>query len=411
MADQESPAFFQISPDNHAPWVVVTATVFLIYSIMAVVSKVVSKLHLTFMKIYDWLIVASTITALVQTTCVIAACKHGLGQHHDAVSYDQFASFSRYTYAAQMLFVITCCFAKASVVSFVMAIAPQRRIQRSCYALLAIISGWTVSGVFAIAFQCKLPQPWIFEDGKCIDQEALSLFLGIVNILTDLALVAIPSAMMWWVQTNTTRKWQVVTLFASRIIVPIFIIVQLVEYRKLYESDDRSWNMVGPAIWSQLVMNLSILTACIPSLKTVLDMFKSGTSFFTVPAQYQTTVDNSSQGLRSKIATAVTQRFTMKRTANRSQNNTTASSREWPTKQMKAVSGQHSAQVSSNVRSHSDMKDVPVRSESQRSLTENAIMRTVAYEVGYEDMMAAHNAAGSDGQSRISINSEAQHSY
>ncbi|OQV09638.1 hypothetical protein CLAIMM_13739 [Cladophialophora immunda] len=378
---------------------------------MAVVSKVVSKLHLAFLKPYDWMIVASTITAFVQTACVIAACKNGLGQHRHAIAEHTFAAFSRYTYAAQMLFIVACAFAKASVLSFIMTIAPQMRIQRSSYALLAVIACWAISRVIAVAFRCQLPQPWLFEEQKCINQEALSLFVGVVNILTDLALIAIPSAMMWWVQTNTSKKWQVVALFASRIIVPIFIIFQLVEYRKFYQSDDRSWRMVGPAIWSQLVMNFSILTACIPSLKTVLDMFKSGTSFFTVPAQYQSTVDNSSQGLRSKLATAVTQRFALKRSANRSQNDATSSVREWPTKQMKAVSGQHSVQVSSNVRSHSDMKDLPVRSESQRSLTENAIMRTVAYEVGYEDMMATHNAGGSDGQSRISINSEAQYSY
>ena len=132
--------------------------------------------------------------------------------------------------------------------------------------------------------------------------------------------------------------------------------------------------MVGPAIWSTLVMNLSIVTACVPSLKTVLDMFKSGTSFFTVPAQYQTEVDNSSGGLRSRLAHAVTGRFTSNRSGNRSHIDTTgSSSRDWPTKQMKAVSGQHSAQVSSAIRA-GDMKSIPERSESQRSLNEGAIM-------------------------------------
>src|ERR1700744_3560274 len=171
--------------------------------------------------------------------------------------------------------------------------------------------------------------------------------------------------------------------------------------------------MVGPALWSQLSMNLSILTACIPSLKTVLDMFRSGTSFFTVPAQYQSAVDNSSGGLRSRLARAVSHRFMPRRSANRranrSVNNPAASKSEWPTKQMKAVTGQHSAQVSSAVRNHSDGKGTPERSESQRSLTQAGIMRTVAYEVGYEEMNAAH-AVVSDVHSGASMNSEEQHS-
>ncbi|KIX04255.1 uncharacterized protein Z518_07809 [Rhinocladiella mackenziei CBS 650.93] len=377
---------------------------------MAVVSKVVSRLQLTFMKLYDWLIVSSTITALVQTTCVIAACKNGLGQHRDAISPDRFAIFSKYMYAAQMLFIIANALAKASVIFFIMAISPQRQIQQSSYTLLVIIAGWTISGVFALAFQCPLPHPWMFVEGKCVSREALSLFLGIVNILTDISLIVIPWVMMWWVQTHTRIKYQVMALFGSRIIVPIFVVFQLLTYRDFYESDDRSWAMTAPAIWSQLVMNLSILTACIPSLKTVLDMFKSGTSLFTVPAQYQSEMDNSSQGLRSRLATAISHRFASKRSANRSQNDTTHSSRDWPTKPMKAVSGQHSVQVSSAVRNQSNVKDIPERSESQRSLTENTIMRTVAYEVEYEDMIATPHVGELDDQSRVSMSSEEQHS-
>ncbi len=143
-------------------------------------------------------------------------------------------------------------------------------------------------------------------------------------------------------------------------------------------------------------MNLSILTACVPSLKSVLDMFRSGTSFFTVPAQYQTSVANSSGGIRSKLATAVSNRFGTRKSANRSQNDTTRSNSEWPTKQMKAVSGHHSTQVSSTAMAHADPKSVPQRSESQRSLTQNAIMRTVGYDVGYEDMSVRHQPGGSD---------------
>ena len=120
-------------------------------------------------------------------------------------------------YAAEMLFVIANAFAKASLVCFIMAISPQRRIKLASYTMLAIIAGWAIAGVFALAFQCDLPHPWLFEQGKCINQEALSIFIGVVNILTDVALIAIPWAMMWWVQTSTAKKWQVMVLFGTRI--------------------------------------------------------------------------------------------------------------------------------------------------------------------------------------------------
>lgn len=53
---------------------------------MAVAAKIVTRVHLQAMKIYDWLILVSTTSALVETICIVRACKHGLGQHQDALS-------------------------------------------------------------------------------------------------------------------------------------------------------------------------------------------------------------------------------------------------------------------------------------------------------------------------------------
>ena len=95
MADDASRAFFPISHENHSAWVVVTAVVFLVYAIFGVVAKVVSKLQVSFMKLYDWLILGAITSAFVQTAFTIAACKHGLGQHRKAITAHQYATFSK----------------------------------------------------------------------------------------------------------------------------------------------------------------------------------------------------------------------------------------------------------------------------------------------------------------------------
>ena len=141
--------------------------------------------------------------------------RKGMFSHDQRVSH---ANIREYTYAAPMLFIAANAFAKASVIFFITAITPQRGIHRACWVLLATVIAWAVSGVFAIAFQCQLPTPWSSENGKCINQWALYLFLGLLNISTDLALIVIPVVMMWWVQTKSARRLQVMALFASRIL-------------------------------------------------------------------------------------------------------------------------------------------------------------------------------------------------
>jgi hypothetical protein len=120
-------------------------------------------------------------------------------------------------YAASMLTILALALAKSSVVLFILAITPQRKVKLSCYALLAVIAAWTVSTVLALAFQCPLPTPWRLNKDTCIDQRALYFVSGLLNISTDLALVVLPWIMIRWVQTNASRKWQVMSLFGCRI--------------------------------------------------------------------------------------------------------------------------------------------------------------------------------------------------
>ncbi len=108
-------------------------------------------------------------------------------------------------------------FAKVSLVAFIMTISPQRRITTSCYTILAIVAGWTLSGVFARAFQCRLPQPWLHVEGKCNDEKALSLYLGIVNIITDLALIAVPWVMMVSLPRNGFYALRYLSQFTIRV--------------------------------------------------------------------------------------------------------------------------------------------------------------------------------------------------
>jgi hypothetical protein len=93
----------------------------------------------------------------------------------------------------------------------------------ACYGVLGISAAWTVAGVFAFAFQCSLPRPWVLGPNSplgpqsCVDQYALQIGVGAINILTDLAIVVLPFFMMQNVQVANTKRWMVSALFALRI--------------------------------------------------------------------------------------------------------------------------------------------------------------------------------------------------
>jgi len=109
---------------------------------------------------------------------------------------------------------------KSSVTLLIISIQPRPAVLLSCYIFLGVVAAWCVTGIFALAFQCGFSMPWAFGGayGKvCVDQFGIHVGLSIVNILTDLATVALAVFMMYGVQTNMRRKWTVVALFGLRV--------------------------------------------------------------------------------------------------------------------------------------------------------------------------------------------------
>ena len=81
---------------------------------------------------------------------------------------------------------------------------------------MAVIVIWAISGVTALATQCRSPKPWMSVAGACLDQQALYLYIAVVNVLTDVALVAIPTYLMFL--TRSEARYEVITLFSARLV-------------------------------------------------------------------------------------------------------------------------------------------------------------------------------------------------
>jgi hypothetical protein len=178
-----------------------------------------------------------------------------------------------------------------SICLLINIITPQYRILLVNRVLMAVIGTWAISGFFAVAFQCDLPSPWQASDHACTSIRGIYIYNGVMNILTDLVICVLPVAMMWNVHTNTAKKVQVCALFGARILVPAVTIPALTTSNNYFSHiyTDPTWYGVVPAILAQISLNLSVLTACIPGLKSILDNLLSGTANARVRGSYNLT--------------------------------------------------------------------------------------------------------------------------
>jgi len=102
---------------------------------------------------------------------------------------------SQWYYYAQIVYKIEICLTKSSILCSYLRIFTVSRIRIASYFLLAIIISWSIGSVIATICQClPIQGAWIKStpNAVCIDSNAFWEAYGIINILTDAAILALP---------------------------------------------------------------------------------------------------------------------------------------------------------------------------------------------------------------------------
>jgi len=105
--------------------------------------------------------------------------------------------------------------AKTAIALLSDRVAPRKR--RDKISTLTCIAAWTIFSLFALAFQCPFPQPWVFQPAQCPTQGKLLYPIVVFNAIIDvfLALWIVPT--VWKLQMAWRDRLLVVFLFGLRI--------------------------------------------------------------------------------------------------------------------------------------------------------------------------------------------------
>ena len=168
----------------------------------------------------------------------------------------------------------------------------------SLYATCGISAVWALAAVIVTAVQCG-PTRWVMGptvNDTCIDQYSAQIGLKIVDILTDVALAVLPGVMMLGVQVTESKRAVVGFMFGLRILyeqathverpwlifsrTPVFTALALSELANYYDAPtrDRPIEAVSPSVWTSIAMGVSLITACLPSIKRFLMDWAAGVS-------------------------------------------------------------------------------------------------------------------------------------
>ncbi|KAL8837530.1 MAG: hypothetical protein Q9170_002489 [Blastenia crenularia] len=248
--------------------------------------------------------VVSLVAAIGQSIAVSIASTNGLGSHADALSPDQRDVVQKALYASLLIYIVTLGLAKSSVCVHLYKLFPYQASRRISAVLTSLIGIWTITALLVIAFECKLPTPWSnTSSGKCIDLLAFWTYYGIFNIITDIALIAMPVSIVSRLQMKASQKAVIIACDATRLSYalpslpttqhlhsrnrpltfhPSAIIAQILQLAYLHTGIARSpppdliYDLWVPTLLGQTVLSFSLISACFPFLKFLIDALETG---------------------------------------------------------------------------------------------------------------------------------------
>ena len=141
-------------------------------------------------------------------------------------------------------------------------------------AFMAFVMTWGIGSAIALALQCQTPAPWNVINNQCVNQAALYYSVGVLNIITDVAIILMPALIVFNLQIRRRERASIWIIFATRLAVVAAAIVQLCVLGSYLSSTDLPWLNTIPTIWGQVMVNLSVITACIPLVKPFLDVLQ-----------------------------------------------------------------------------------------------------------------------------------------
>ncbi|KAL1585241.1 hypothetical protein WHR41_05809 [Cladosporium halotolerans] len=265
--------FAIVADDDHTAWIMIATSLGLTYSLLfgllrAIISWTAGRKR---WESDDIVLTISTILAVVQSSVTLRACTSGLGKTWRLVPHHLQNDVQQLFYTAFLLLVLALGTSKISVVLFQARLTINARQKLGFLYLVGFIGMWTAASLFALALQCNISAPWLLVDQRCTSMRLRWAVISALDVVTELAIVALACRLVWNLQMPRGRKITVVEAFACRLALIIPIAFQFANYDAAGLTTDPTFREALFVVWTQVEMHFSLISATIPVLRPVIN--------------------------------------------------------------------------------------------------------------------------------------------
>ncbi|KAJ4144376.1 hypothetical protein LMH87_003260 [Akanthomyces muscarius] len=269
-----------VGPDDHRAYIVITAIVGLIWSVLVLCIRIFIRTRLTGpLGLDDAAATIATFIGACQTATVLYAVREGVGIRYNDAYHDSVDSGLKAYYASTIMYILALCPAKASMSLLISRVSRQAADKHllATRVVTAVILVWGVASVFIVAFQCGSTRPWDLTAGHCTGVFPRWLVIETVSLLIELLISALAFTLVLGLDLAFQTKFIVVMAFSAQLLVAIPVGYRLVFLRDAIRNHRAPimFTLADTTIVTQVVMHFSIMAATFPCFRQFLQAFNN----------------------------------------------------------------------------------------------------------------------------------------
>ncbi|KAH6886419.1 hypothetical protein B0T10DRAFT_563616 [Thelonectria olida] len=204
--------------------------------------------------------------------------ENGLGRDIWTLTPGQISQVLRDFFFSAVCYFVATPFLKLSILLFYRRVFPAPGMRKIIWSTVIFVAVVGVAFLFAIVFQCYPTSyfwtRWAGEHkGQCSNVDVIGVANAVINVVTSVWMLAIPSLQLHRLDLDLWRKLEVGAMFLVGIFSTVFSILRLTSIIKVEHSTNPSWDYVQLQENSVIEVATGIICACLPSTRLLLARF------------------------------------------------------------------------------------------------------------------------------------------
>ncbi|KAJ5129304.1 uncharacterized protein N7515_005343 [Penicillium bovifimosum] len=264
----QSPPFEVVDEFHHGAWVIITAALGLVVTLVCLLIRLYVRLMLIppFAR-DDWILLGATAIAVLQSSLIFYACSRGLGTSISLLKDGRLHQIQALLATSDVISLIIIYLSKCCVVAIYLRLTPQKPHNRASWATLALCTAWVIPAVFIILVNCELNTPWRSDGGQCRNLYNRWQFIAAVDVITELLLFLLAIVLLKGLFMSLRRKLAVGFAFIFRFPIIIFSLFHIATLRTALNNKDTTLAAVEPTVWMQVEVHYALIACSVFCLR------------------------------------------------------------------------------------------------------------------------------------------------